>query len=237
MKLLKKLGIKVFVLLKSVLYRFIRPKRIKFIHSGVPHYSQWESKELIGAILKGNISAKDDPKWRDSGAKSKLDYLNWSWNACGIACLQMILTYKFKKKTPLVNLCVQSLKYDCFVLNLKAYKSEDYEKSLDGLFYKPFIKFIKEEFGFIGTILSPMVLGDIINRLDHEEFIMASVGGPIYGGSDGHLVLVIGYDLKKRVLYINDPSTFFKNSHQNNEVRFEDFMKRFGYRGLAISTN
>ncbi|RJQ27245.1 hypothetical protein C4577_01695 [Candidatus Parcubacteria bacterium] len=235
MKLLKRFLITLIILYKNFLYFITKPQQRRLVYKNVPHYSQWESKELIGSIIQGKISAEDDPKWKNSGAKTKLDYLNWSWNACGIACLQMILAYKFQKKTPLVKLCEQSLVYGCFKLNSKAFNSGDYERSLGGLFYKPFLKFIKEEFGLNGAIMSPMVLGDILNSLNRKYLVMASVGGPLYGGNGGHLVLITGYDLTGKVLNINDPSVFFKDSKRNNEVKFENFLKQFSYRGLSIS--
>ncbi|MFC7619687.1 hypothetical protein [Microlunatus sp. GCM10028923] len=56
----------------------------------VPYYAQYESAELIPALIAGTSSAADDPRWRDSGAESREEYAFWAPRTCGVACLRMI---------------------------------------------------------------------------------------------------------------------------------------------------
>lgn len=89
---LKEIRFKSIIFLKNLRY-FLPPKRIKnYVRYKVPHYSRWESK-----------------KWQLFGAKNKNEYLNWSWNGCGLVCLQMIIAYKTDKKISLVDLGKKSL--------------------------------------------------------------------------------------------------------------------------------
>ena len=133
------------------------------MHNNIPYFSQWESKELIKDIISKKISAKEDPLWKKSGADTKEEYELWSWNACGMACLKMLIAYKYNKEIPLIKLGKKCKKYGGYA-----------GKNLNGLYYKPFIKFVKEEFNINAKIISPMVIQDIIKELEKNNFIIAS---------------------------------------------------------------
>lgn len=83
----------------------------QYIHDTVPYFSQWESRGLVKQIITGKIDGKDDPKWRESGAESREEYDEWSWNGCGMACLKMILASAQNKTIPLAALGKMSLRY------------------------------------------------------------------------------------------------------------------------------
>lgn len=144
MDYLKQVFIQFIILGKKLRYLSIRPQFNKFIHQNVPYYSQWESKELVDDFIAGKLKVDNDPKWKESGAKNKLEYLNWSWNGCGIACFQMIQTYLTGKKIPLVKLGKGIMRYGGYRLNKKAFDKGDFSNSLPGLYYKPFLKFIAQ---------------------------------------------------------------------------------------------
>ena len=48
----------------------------------MPYHSQWVSRELIGDIINGRISAAADPLWMLSGANSPEEYEFWAKNIC-----------------------------------------------------------------------------------------------------------------------------------------------------------
>lgn len=231
------------ILSKNVKYLFLSPKFKKFIHQNMPYYSQWESKNLVDCFITGKLKVEDDPKWKNSGAKDKLEYLNWSWNGCGIACFQMVYNHLTGKKVPLVKLGKSILKHGGYKLNKKAYVQGDYLHSLDGLYYKPFLKFLDQEFHLQGKIISPLVLGEIMQELGQGNFILASVSpyirnpGSKNSKQGGHLVLMLGYDLKKRIFYFHNSSGIYQKSQEYSEINFQDFRNFFDNKGLTILPN
>lgn len=236
---LKSVYRKIRILFTEIRSYTFRPSKKGVIYKKIPYYSQWETKD-ISKILSGEVSAANDPLWKNSGAKTKLEYLNWSWNGCGMACLKMILEYLNSKKVPLVTLGKQSLNYGCYELNKSAFEKGNYENSLPGLFYKPFLTFIKQEYNLKGQILSPMVIADIASNLEKGNIVMASVSGRVRDPKNnkskkgGHLVVVTGYNFSRRILYIHNPSGTYKRSQKHFPVEFKDFNKFFDNKGIVI---
>ena len=241
MKLIKEIVIHLIILLKKIKYSFFKPSHKKFIHKDVTFYSQWESPELVDKILKGEISAEDDPQWKNSGAKDKTGYLFWTWHLCGTACLKMILTYLNKKQYKLIELAKGIEKYGGYKQNERAFKAGDYKKAYDGLFYKPFVEYLQREQGIDSQIVLPMIQEEIIAALDQNKFVIASVSPLIRRPSDipaytgGHLVLMLGYDLSKKIFWLHNPSGYFKNSQDYAEITFADFEKFFDFKGIVIN--
>src|SRR5690349_18194630 len=93
--------------------QFIRPlpARARFVHKAVPYFCQWESRDLAKQIVDGHISTDDDPNWKASGAKTKKEYHDWSWSACGMACTKMILAHHSGKVVPIVTLGKKCAEY------------------------------------------------------------------------------------------------------------------------------
>jgi hypothetical protein len=195
----------------------------------LPYFSQFESRELISEILAKKISAADDPLWKQSGASSKKEYALWSWNACGMACLKMILAYKIKKKIPIVTLGKRCKKFGGYS-----------GKKLDGLFYAPFLQFIKKDFQLDGRIISPMVLADVISALENGQIVIASVSPSIdtpnasSSHAGGHLVPVIGYDWSRKTISYHDPSGMTREKQENVTISFQHFQNFFAYKGIII---
>lgn len=222
-----------FIYIRYLLRKFLlgnfKPQKNFFIHRNIPYFSQWESRNLIKHIIDKKISAKDDPLWINSGAKSKEEYELWSWNGCGMACLKMILAYEINKTIPLIELGQRCKEYG-------GYKGEN----LEGLFYKPFVKFLKEEFKINSRIISPMTIIDIVRELEENHFVIASVSYEIRNPTNkpsfrgGHLVLVVGFDMNEKALFIHNPSGTDKKTQEFHKVSFSDFNKLFAYRGISI---
>lgn len=206
---IKKIVWNLLLLVKKIRYSFYQPQKKSFTQP-IPYYSQL-----------------------NTGAKSKDLQKLWRKNGCGMACLQMILDHAFQKKIPLYKLGEMSMKYGCFIVNPKN------PDGLDGLFYKPFINFIKEEFNLSGKIISPLTLQEIIQNLLDKNFVLASVDSAMRdpesspGKSGGHLILVVGFNWKNKAFYINNPSG---NPKGNEQILFSDFEKFFASRGIILQS-
>lgn len=201
-----------------------------FIHKDIPYFSQWESRDLVEKIIKKQISAADDPHWKESGAKTTQEYTAWSWSCCGMACLKMILAHKYRKVIPLVHLGKKCLNYGGYRLPLE---------TSPGLFYKPFVSFVKSEYGLNGRAMSVLTLTEIKQVLSDGGYVMVSVTPEIRFPLEeptkrgGHLVLVVGYDDEKGAIYINNPSGF-KGTQEQVEIPYRQFHKFFDNKGILI---
>lgn len=214
---------------------FVTPINISrsSLHKDVPYFSQWETPNLVQAIIEKKISATDDPLWKNSGAKTKEEYVDWSWNGCGMACLKMILAYQGSKPDPLVILGKKCTEYG-------GYRSPLSQSQ--GMLYRPFVKFVKAEYGIEAIASSAITLKDILVSLAHKNIVIASVSPQIREPKTkpkqkgGHLVLVLGYDLDAKKLYVHNPSGFSKQTQEYAAISFHDFKKFFANRGVIVQT-
>lgn len=203
----------------------------RFVHQNLPYFSQWESPELVEKIVTRQIQAKDDPHWKKSGAKDVEEYTSWSWSCCGMACLKMILAHKNNEIIPLVTLGKQCLKYGGYKLPLENHP---------GLYYKPFVRFIKEEYGLSGKPTSALTMAEAKDALSNGGYVIASVTPEIRFPAKnptkhgGHLVLLFGYDDEKRVVYLHNPSGF-KDSQRKVMISYDQFKKFFDNKGIVIN--
>jgi hypothetical protein len=160
----------------------------------------------------------------------------------------MILAHRFKKIYPLAELGKKCMKYGGYTDNSSKFDTQkllshgkpipsDY---LGGLFYEPFLRFIENEFKLKGKIVKPLIVSDIVKAIADKNYVIASVNSSIRNPSltpkskGGHLILVTGYDLNKKLLYIHNPSGLFNKSQEHFPVSFNDFEKFFAYRGVVI---
>lgn len=220
--------------LRNLRYLHYQPKLIKVIYKDMPYFSQWESINLVKDFLSRKLLAKEDPNWKKSGAKSKEEYEKWSWNSCGIACLKSILFFGSKKEYKIVELAKLAQKYGCYI--------EKVDK-IDGLFYKPFIKFLKDEFGLSSKIIAPAVLPDILLELEKGNFVIASVNPGIrslqikYRQTGGHLILMVGFDWMRKLLLFHNPSGDSPKTQAFVRISFENFSKFFASRMIVIKNS
>lgn len=224
--------------LKNTYYLlFAKPKRQE-LKINIPYFSQWESPELVEKIILGDIlEAAKDPKWKNSGAINKQEYLLWSWNMCGMACLKMVLSFKKLSSPPLIILGKLALKYGCYKINSASKHPATY---LDGLYYYPFIKFLRKEFDISAGVSRTLVIPEIIREVDCGHLIIVSVSPQIRSSKKalnkgGHLVVITGYSLKQKCLWLNNPSGFYGQSQENFKVTFADFSKYFSNRGIIFN--
>ncbi len=216
----------------------IYPK--KFLFKSMPYYSQWESPEFVDSFLSGKLSAEEDPNWKSSGALNRHEYLHWSWNSCGMACLKSVLEYSLKKNIKLYTLAKLCEQYGGYKVHNRYLKTKEYKKSIEGLFYEPFIVFLKNEFGLQASVKKIFIMHDIITELLKKNFVLVSVDPRIRNPKDtsmqigGHLVLIVGYDFDKKLFYLHNPSGYWSKSQAFAKISFKDFGKFFAYKGIVI---
>lgn len=207
------------------------PFSMKSVIKDVPYYSQWESSSLVHKIISDKISAQADPSWEDSGASSPEEYEFWARNMCGMSCLKMIIQHKFGEVIPIIDLGKRGLKYGVYTLK---------PDTIDGMYYFPFVKFVKEEFNLDTEVVRLMSVERILRELAHKNYIIASVSHEIRNPSSrpvskgGHLILLLGYDLKKRTILFHNPSGDTEESQKYAEILFPQFENFFAGRGLVI---
>ena len=205
----------------------------RFIINNVPYYSQWESSELVGKIIRSEISAQDDPLWRKSGANTPQEYEYWAKNLCGMACLKMVLKREFAKNIPIIKLGKKCATYGGYIEN---------EDTIDGLYYPHFVKFIADEFGLKGKVFSRLSIIDIIEEISSGKYVIASVNQKIRNPKTrpnfkgGHLILVLGFDFAQRNLFFHDPSGDQKNNQAYAKISFKRFGNFFAERGVSIES-
>ncbi len=239
MKLIKKIIWKCIFFYKKLQYIPYSPQK-KQLKLNLPYYSQFISRELIDDFLHNKKSVQNDPKWKESGAKTKEEYEIWAWNGCGMVCFQMILSQKLHKKIPFVELGKKCCAYGGYTINEKAKEKRDFKNYYDGLFYTPFIIFIQKEYRLKAKVISPMVYKEIIRALDTNNFVIASVHPAIRNPESipndnrGHLVLIVGYDMDKNIFYLHNPSGLYNTSQEYAEISFKDFNKFFAKRGILV---
>lgn len=197
----------------------------------VPYFSQWESPELVEDILSGTHDAKNDPNWQQSGAENLEEYAAWSASGCGMACLKMIVAHKTNKILPLVELGKRCASYGGYTLPV--------ETSV-GLAYEPFTRFVKEEFNLNAKSVLPLLFEEIIEELSKNNYVIASVSPKIRHvdsnpkARGGHLILVLGYDINKKLFYFHNPSGFKKETQEYATISFSNFKKFFGHKGIVV---
>ena len=198
----------------------------------MPYHSQWVSRELIGDIINGRISADADPLWMLSGANSPEEYEFWAKNICGMACLKMILDYLSIESPSIIALAKECVDYGAYKLK---------NESVDGLFYAPFTDYLKERFNLEAYSLSPLSTDEISTETLNGNIFIVSVHYSIRkpsilyeGEKGGHLVVVSGVDVSKNSFFINNPSGHNITTQQNYEINFKLFEKYFAGRGILI---
>lgn len=225
-----------FILAAKQVKHFIVPPTLKnqAKHANVPYFSQWESKELAADLIAGKVKATDDPKWRQSGATTKEEYDAWSWSGCGMACLKMILADLTGKTIPLVTLGKQCAVYGGYRLPLDQHP---------GLYYRPFVQFVRKEYGLSATAESALSLPEILSALSDNKYVIASVSPSIRylnqppPRKGGHLILLLGYDLGERLLWFHNPSGTKPETQEYAQVTFTQFNQFFDHKGILIVKN
>jgi peptidase C39-like protein len=204
------------------------------LRSGVPYVAQFASRELIDPMIHGRLPRAEDPLWASSGAATPEEYALWSDNMCGMACLAMILLAEGAHVRSLIDLARRCVAYGGYKVDAD---------QIEGLYYAPFLAFVRAEFGLAGRIADPLSLEDIDRALEAGQWVIASVGGAIRYGQPsaekrgGHLVLVLGHDRDAHTLWLHNPSGHTADSQAYAKLACAVFEAHFAHRGMLLNPN
>lgn len=197
----------------------------------VPYFSQWESADLVPQIVTEQVSPVDDPRWADSGAADPLEYAFWSFKACGMACLRMILAARGDVNIPpTVTLAKACAEYGGYVV-------QD-DGRVDGLIYAPFAAWVRDRFGLPAQVRAPLPVEELIRHVIGGGLAIVSVHFWIRWpdreppSRGGHLVLVTGASTEH--LLIHNPSGFPGTSQQYHRLTLSQFARFYSDRGMLI---
>lgn len=107
------------------------------------------------------------------------------------------------------------------------------------MFYKPFVNFIKKEFGLIGKADPALTIHDIKGALSKGGYVIASVTPEIrYADKQPskkgeHLILIHGYDNRKKTLLFHNPSGFL-GAQDNVHLAESTFKQYFDNKGILV---
>lgn len=194
-----------------------------------PYFSQWESPDLIRAIVRGELLAREDPAWAASGATSAEEYEWWGRRMCGVACVRSLLAARGMDVPPSVPLAKD-------LLAAGAYRPRA-DGGLDGLIYAPFVAWLARR-GIEAQVAAPLSLDDLIAAVGAGAAVMASVSPRIREAASpvpepgGHLVLVHGAGAESLVLH--NPSGDSPATQANAVVGLARFGKCFAGRGVIV---
>lgn len=211
------------------------------IRDRVAYYCQFASPHLTKDILEKKISATEDPKWQSFGFSTPEQYEFWSWRACAIMCVKMVLdTISDTNGNTEVRYLIEK------GVQLGGYVAFDEQGSLvdKGWYYLPLIN-LSKEYGVGGEIFPYLSFPTICAQILNKHFFVASVDPKIIrgdqdrpkSGKGGHLVLVHGFEwMSGRCVgfYIHNPSGKKDETRENVFVPMELFAEAFGRRGFTL---
>ena len=197
-----------------------------------PFFGQWESRDLIGAILAKEIRAADDPLWARSGARDAEEYDRWSWHLCGTACLRMALAGLGIAPPPLLRLARRLAETGGYV--------EQEDGWIRGLIYAGAVALLERDYGIASEIVLDSPVGAIPDLLDGAAGYIASVHPAIRarGAEDppsrgGHLVLVYAADAER--VFFHNPSGDSRATQEGVAMPMADFARFHADRGIRIA--
>jgi hypothetical protein len=201
----------------------------------VPYRSQYASPELASELQSGRLAFEQDPRWREFGAGSPVEYMRWARCGCGMACLQMILAARGGEDAvpPLVELGRRAIGYG-------AYEAEP-PAGFGPLIYAGFVDFVAAEFGLRARVAAPLELDELAGAVAGGEVVLASVSAEIRSLTPapkrrgGHLVLVLDRSSDGRAICFHDPAGDSAESARGVWLALEDFERFYAGRGVAVT--
>lgn len=199
----------------------------------VPYFSQWESRDLTGAVLSegAQVALARDPRWASSGAGTLAEYVTWGAHVCGMACLKMILAARTGRIIPTLELARECTAYGGYTVDVDTGR-------IRGLIYAPFVRFVRERFGVDSEVITGTTAEGLPRLFDRAEFFLASVHPSIRWphreppATGGHLVLVI--QCTSGTVVFHNPSGHDQASQEYARLDINTFYRFFAGRGIAI---
>ena len=195
-----------------------------------PYFGQWESRDLIGAILRKEIPAAADPLWARSGARDAAEYERWSWHLCGTACLRMALAGMGIEPPPLLDLARAVARRGGYV--------EEADGWIRGLIYAGAVAVLQDDYGIRAEIALDHPTDAIPALLAGNAAYIASVHPTIRAPAEdppsrgGHLVLV--YAAEGGGLRFHNPSGDTRATQEAVAMPIATFARFHAERGILV---
>ncbi len=205
----------------------------RYIIKNVTYACQFASPELVSDILEKKVDAANDPNWRLFGYKTKEEASYWSWRQCGICCVKMIVEY-FGYHQNIADLTQKGVELGGYDVN----------KDI-GWYYKPLVALLKS-FNLRASVIPYLSTTELTGYTLENKLVIASVNPEIIRGDkkitssvkSGHLVLVVGVDIKRSKVagfYIHNPSGKSSDMRSYAYIPIKTFVQSYGNRGIVVS--
>lgn len=199
----------------------------------VPYVCQYARTEDVERFVKGELSAVDDPYWHLTSARSPEEYARWVRSMCGMAVTKMIIKYFKNKNVLLVPLAEDARVHGVY---------PDKPGGVCPMRYREFSTWITK-YGLRAEIYPRLSIRGIQYAIAKKKLPIVSVNPNIRGYAKsppnqkgGHLVLVTGYDVAHRVLFLNNPSGFLSlNTQKRHKITENEFRRYYAGRGILVS--
>jgi len=165
--------------------------------------------------------------WKEKGLLNKEDALFWSRKACGIACVKMIAEAFGKDKVPFGSLIHE------------AFSAGAYKEGV-GWIHAKIAEFTLKKFN-LESIAERNVSIDFMRKIiESGGLIIASIGFGFYRGKSGHLIVVLGCEIKNGVVngfYVHHPSSKKELCMNRGFVHIKKFINSFSGNIIKINKN
>lgn len=156
------------------------------------------------------------------GAKDLDEFSFWSWRACGIAGVQMVIQ------------AVQGEKYKTMDLIKECLKIGGYKEKDDTGWYHSKLAQLAINHGIPAKVKKFIPSSEIANQVNRQNYVLASVKSE----TGGHLVLIYGFRLDKNSklagFWLHDPSNY-RRIGSNVFVKKEDFDRISTHRAITFA--
>ncbi|MFF2052040.1 hypothetical protein ACFVU2_10615 [Leifsonia sp. NPDC058194] len=167
------------------------PSPSVFPHECFPYESQWGDLEYNEPLIVRGEAPGRHHDWRADGYASETEYEFWAAHVCGLACLRSVLRAWRPELgiVPMAELIEGAVRAGALVRR---------EDTVDGLYYRPFLAWIADEFGIDGEVVERTPTAGFLPLVRPGQVVLASVSPEIRWPQrpnerrGGHLVLVHG---------------------------------------------
>lgn len=196
-----------------------------------PYESQWGDLACNRPLIEEGASPAAFFDWSSDGYPSEEEYLFWSRHICGLASLRSVLRAWLPEhgSIPMYGLIRRAQEHGALVRDGDA---------VGGLFYRPFVEWIGEEFGIDGTVHPAVEAEELLAHVRTGGVALASVSSEIRYPDrpntrrGGHLVLV--HRVEGDSVVLHNPSGV-PGSAENAELDVTAFERFFAHRGVTLA--
>lgn len=195
-----------------------------------PYESQWGDLSCNQPLIEHGTNPARYFDWSSDDYPSEEEYLFWSRNVCGLACLRSVIRAWMPQHGDITmfELIGRAQRWGALV------REDD---TVGGLYYRPFVEWIREDFGIHGTVHAEIEAKPLLENVRTGHVALASVSSEIRYPDrpntrrGGHLVLVHRFDGDRIVLH--NPSGVAQNA-QDAELDLDTFQRFFAHRGVTL---